>query len=66
MKLIDDELRPPKSLDITITMVADSLSSGNAIENRSEMLDILYHLQNFAIILHKYVKKEKNETEKPD
>ena len=65
MKLIDDELRPPKSLDITITMVADSLSSGNAIENRSEMLDILYHLQSLAIILHNNIKKEKNETQKP-
>jgi len=26
MKLIDDELRPPKSLDITIAMVAESIN----------------------------------------
>ena len=65
MKLIDDELRPAKSLDITITMVADSLSSGNAIKNRSEMLDILYHLQNFEMLLN-FMKRDSDETDQPD
>ena len=65
MKLINDEPRPVKSLDVTITRVADSLSSGNVIEHWYEMLDILYHLQNFERLLN-FMKRDSNETDQPD
>ena len=65
MKLINDERRPPRSLEKTISIVQESLENRNVIWDYSAMLDILYHLQNFEMLLN-FMKRDSNETDQPD
>lgn len=65
MKLINDERRPPRSLEKTISIVQESLENWNVIRDYSDMLDILYHLQNFEILLN-FMKRDSDETDQPD
>lgn len=65
MKLINDERRPSRSLEKTISIVQESLENWNVIQDYSDMLDILYHLQNFEMLLN-FMKRDSDETDQPD